>query len=502
MSDVYSRLRAFGDVIRAVRRDGWENTLTGLGTSRDKMMYGSFSPAPRISDYELSALYHHHHLSKRIVNIRPKEAFREGFKVEVKDDTDLAKEINQSITKLGLAHLFRDGQIWGRLYGGCLLIAGIDDGKEMSEPLEDDAEIRTIQYLLLLDKRYIYPATWYEDPSHPKYQQVETYGVMTPTGTMLESSVHESRCIRFGGAITDERERRANNSWDFSILQAIYDALRDGEQNWKAASTMMTDASQGVFKIKGLLASLLTPKGQETMATRMQIVDMARGVARSILLDADSNESYEKIPTQFAGVSDILDRSMMWTAAAAEIPVTLLFGRSAAGMNATGDADYRWFYDSIKGEQTQEVDPNLRRIIDWILRAKDGPTLGDVPEEYTICFPRLWQPTPLEAAQIRKLNAETDSIRIGDTVWTAAEVALSRAAGGDDAPVEIDEELRTIQNDNELELAKNGPIDPLAGLPAPGAKTPATPGLRGTPNGKPATGTPAKAAVRDPKKPK
>lgn len=495
-----SALRGFGSLIRSIRRDGWENAITGLGTTRDKTTYGSYKRSVRISDMELRDLYHHHDLTKRIIDIRPKAMFREGFRVEIKDDTDAAKDVNQEIQKRGIRGLFVRGMIWGSLYGGCLLIAGIDDGKDMSEPLDPDAPIRTIRYFLLLDKRYLTPNSWYEDPEAEKYQEVETYRVMTPTGVLLESVIHESRCIRFGGALTDDQERKQNNGWDYSQLQHIYDACRDGEANWKATNHLLSDASQAVFKIKGFINALATPGGSATMQTRMELLDMARSVARSVILDADHNESFERVATSFAGVADVLDRSMMRTASAARIPVTILYGRSAAGMNATGDGDFRAFYDDLKGERTQEVDPDLRKVMEWIMRAADGPTQGNVPEEWEICYPKLWQSTPLEAAQISKLVAETDKIRIDSQVWTPEEVALSRARGGDESPVEIDEELRELNQKNEKELAKNGPptIDPLTGLPAAGVPgtPPVLPG--GRPNAPPGEDPPGDPTEEDP----
>lgn len=504
MSESYFRLQQFGDLVRSFRADGWENAFTGLGTSRDKNTRGTFCRDYRITDQQLRDLYHHHDLVKRIVNTRPREMFREGFKVDVKDDTDLAKDINKALRKAGIRRLFREGKTWGRLYGGCLLIGGIDDGRDMAEPLEEDAPIRSVQYLLLLDKRYVYPATYYEEPNHPKYLQVETYGIQTPNGHVLDSRIHETRTVRFGGALTDDTERRANNGWDYSIVQHIYNIIRASEQNWQSANHLLSDASQAVFKIKGLMASLMTPKGQEVMNTRMQLVEMCRSVARAVLLDADGGEEFKREPTTFAGIADMLDRDMMRTASAAETPVAILYGRSAAGMNATGDLDFRWFYDSIRSEQTQDVDGELRTVIDWILRAQDGPTMGEIPEEYEICFPRLWQPSPVEQAQIKKLVAETDKCRIDSQVWLPEEVALSRARGGDDAEVEIDEELREMTLENEKELAKNGPpeiIDPITGLPTPGgAPATAAPGSN-LADPKVAAQPAAQPAKRNPQKP-
>ena len=51
------------------------------------------------------------------------------------------------------------------------------------------------------------------------------------------------------------------------------------------------------------------------------------------------NDSFETHQYTFGGIADTYDRFMMDVAGAAETPVTKLFGRSPAGMNATGESD-------------------------------------------------------------------------------------------------------------------------------------------------------------------
>lgn len=456
MTSIYDSLRGFGATIRSFREDGWENAVTGLGTRRDKASYGTFCPSFRLSDTELSSLFHFHDLTKRIVSTKPKEMLRKGFKVAIDEDTETSETVNQVVRDMNILQLFLEGMIWGNLYGGCLLIAGIDDGKDMSEPLSPDAPIRSIRYMFLLDKRYVWPVSYYEDPQDKKYEQVEVYQIGTPEGTLF-SKVHESRCIRFGGAMTDFLQRRAWNGWDMSVLQAVYDTARASEENWKSANHLLADASQAVFKIKGLINAITTPKGVETMTTRMQLVDMCRSVARAVLLDADSNESFERTTTNFAGIPDFLDKNMMRVASAAEIPVSILYGRSAAGLNATGDGDYRWFYDGIAADRLHILDPMLRRVIGWIMSAQDGPTGGAIPDEWCIDYPLLWEPSPTEKAAISKSKAEEDCLYITNQVYFPEEVALARARGGVDATVEIDEELRERMLKNEKDLANADP---------------------------------------------
>ncbi len=479
-------IRAFAQLIRTVRSDGWENVLTGLGTSRDKTQYGYFRASARIPEQELTDLFNHHDLARRIVSLRPSECYREGFKVEIKDDTETAEEINKAIKDRGIVSQFRRATVFGRLQGGGLIIGGLEDGQTQDKPLNEE-NIQRLRYLTFLDKRYVSVMSYYEDPEADKFMEPEVYQISAPNGKML-AAVHETRCIRFGGAETDERTVRELGGWDFSVLQNCYNTLRAFENSWQSVNVLLSDASQGVFTIKGLINAMATPNGRATMQSRMELIDMSRSVARSIVLDADHGESYQRVPTSFAAIPDILDRGMMRMSAAAEVPVTRLFGRSAAGMNATGEGDESVFYDGIRAEQTGVVEPKLRRVINWICKSKDGPTKGEIPEEYEICFPALKQSDPKEEAETEKIYAERDKLLLDAQVWLPEEVALARARGGPNGPVEIDEDMRETALENEAEMAKN---PPAFGAPVMGPDgKPLPPGMNpdGTPQKNPVPG--------------
>jgi phage-related protein (TIGR01555 family) len=133
------------------------------------------------------------------------------------------------------------------------------------------------------------------------------------------------------------------------------------------------------------------------------------------------------VATSFAGLPEMMDRSMMRVAAAAEMPLTLLFGRSPAGMNATGESDIRGWYDTVADAQTDELKPNLERLLKLIMLAQDSPTRGKVPERWAVEFHPLWQPTELEAATVLKLKADTHVALVTAQIEMEAEAGLAMA---------------------------------------------------------------------------
>lgn len=460
-------LRQGGEIWGALSlvRDNWQNVLTGLGTSRDKTAYGRFVRLSEINETELTSLYHQNDTARKIVALKPQEMMRQGFAVSVDDDTEASSAVSKDLRRLDVGLNVRDAMIWGRLYGGAVVIIGADDGGGAEEPLNEDA-IRSVKFLHVVDKRYLVPDTYFEDPLNDEnFGEPQTYRVVTRRGA-TNVVIHRSRLLVFGGSHTSDEERDRLGGWDHSVITPVYDVLRMFDSVWKSAEHLMSDASQAVFKIQGLM-SMLAGGQKDVLQTRMQLVDMSRSVARALLLDAEAGEEFTREASSFTDAQNMLEKFMMRLASAVDIPVTILMGRSPAGQNATGDADFRWFYDTIRTAQENELRPQLEKLVRLVMLAADGPTGGKEPEAWGLSFAPLWQNTPSEQAELEKKHAEKDKLYIDAGVVLPEEVALSRyRPEGWSADTTIDRELREEMLEAEAtmpaatdEPADNEPVD-------------------------------------------
>ena len=275
----------------------------------------------------------------------------------------------------------------------------------------------------------------------PKYGEVQVYNVINPFGNQTNTLIHESRVIRFDGAPVDLLMRRRLAGWTLSMLQAPYDTMRQFDQSFQSIANLMTDLSQAVMKINGL--AQMISNDQATLQTRMTMVDMSRSSGRMVYLDAE-NEEFERSPTPLTGVADTIEMQMLRMAAAAEMPVAILFGREPSGLNATGDADFRRFYDMIAGDQKDILEPKLKRLYKLICLAKDAPTKGTIPDGgYEFTWHKLYAPSELEQSTIRWNMAQADDKYIANGTLTEDEVAMSRFRSGElHLDTEIDGSLR------------------------------------------------------------
>jgi hypothetical protein len=470
------------------RMDSWINAVTGLGTSRDKVVAAYFGLTTTLDDQTLEALYDDD-LAARIVDQLPEDALRQGYDVKIPTDEDATdvsatieteKAIAEALEDLSADQRLLEAWSWGRLFGGGVIYVLTDDPGAIDQELRPD-QIRRIVSLVVIDKRDIFPMTWDTDPRSPTfgepllYQVVRTGGQGVGAQTML---IHRSRLIIFEGVRTTWRRKALNNGWSLSVLQRVHEALRQFGISWQAVAHRMQDWSQAVFKMDGLI-SMIASKGKDALKERMEIVDMSRSTARAILVDAEKEE-FTSNETSFTGAADILGKMMLRMSAAAYMPATILFGQSPAGMDATGQSDQAIWDDRVKSAQEQTLLPRLERLVFLLLSSREGPTNGQVPDGWKIDFRPLRQMTEKEHAEIRKLTSDADSIDINAGVLTPEEVALSRyRATGYSTETKIDLELRKevqeADRDRAIEAANNPQPEPVPGAPAPGTPEPQPP---------------------------
>ena len=458
----------------ATRLDGWMNVLVGLGdATRDKQESAEHVPGVPLDPQQLDALYRDDDTAARICDTVPNEMLRKGFGITIQPGEDnkemaaAAQETEAAILtaaeELDVITTFIEAMTWGRLFGGGAIFVGADDGAaDMSLPLNEE-NIKTIKSLAVLYKRYLTVQEWYGDPMEKLFGKPKIYNmqpsVNSPEG-IEQVFVHHTRLIVFLGTRPTIEQRIELQGWSDSVLDRVDTVLRDYNMGWKAVTHLLQDASQAVFKIKNLIQQIAA-NNTSAILTRLRLVDMNRSIARAIAIDADG-ETFERQPYNFGGVHEILDKLMLRMASAARMPVTILMGQSPAGMDATGDSDTRWFYDTIASDRQTELTPKLRHLLKIVMLAKDGPTGGKLPENWAIQYPSLWEPTPKEESEVRKNTAEQDKTYIETGVATAEEIALSRfKPSGWSMETTIDLELRKEIQAADREAALAG------GKPAP-----------------------------------
>jgi hypothetical protein len=137
-------------------------------------------------------------------------------------------------------------------------------------------------------------------------------------------------------------------------------------------------------------------------------------------------------------------------------------GRSPAGENATGDADFQSWYDHVAAERDNRYNKNLKRIVQLVFLSKDGPTGGVEPSAWDVEYPPLWQPRPKEQAEIFEIYSRAYSNLSTARVLAPEEIALSAfTPQGFQPDISIDREARKqiIKDVGLVGIEPQAPVD-------------------------------------------
>jgi phage-related protein (TIGR01555 family) len=409
-------LRRKNGAVRPHREDGYVNLLNKYGTKQDNSEAYKFEREPVIPDMQLTGLYEGNGLFSKIIDTPAEEALKHGFDLNLKSD-EVNAFVEDALDDLEWEEKAATAIKWARLYGGALIVMLIDDGRGLEEPV-DWEHIRSIDELRVYERSIVQPdyASLYQQDYGgkgvgnrvSKFGQPEYYYVSSIYGSF---KVHESRCLVFRNGVLPEQTSNATYLfWGMPEYVRIRRALRETVTAHTDSVKLLERSVQAIYSMKGLASLLTTDDGENQVLKRLQLVDTSRGLLNSIAIDSEG-EQYDFKTFQFSGVKDVIDATCNMLSALTNIPQTILFGRSPAGMNATGDSDFESYYNFVEKIQRLMLKRNLRTLLDVVFRA--GIASGDVAEEpdYKLEFKPLWSLSDTEQAAVDQTKAQTALVK-------------------------------------------------------------------------------------------
>jgi phage-related protein (TIGR01555 family) len=389
--------------------DSFQNPMTRSGVFMPNALEATEYTLTRFTRnwQTINALYRSHWIVRRIIDVIPEDMIKNGYHILTQLSPDQIKKIVRCDRTTRTSRRILEGLKWGRLYGGAgalIMIEGHEN--QLDQPLDYDMIMPgSYKGLLVLDRwSGVTPEDkLVSDISDPEFGMPEYYTVSSDALT-VGIRVHHSRIIRFMGRPLPYLEQLAETYWGASELEHVIDELKKRDNvSWNIAMLTFM-ANLRVMKMDGMGQLLATGNEQAQMQLYNTIQGMNAMMNNNSLQVLGENDSYETHQYTFGGIGETYDRFMMDVAGAAETPVTKLFGRSPAGMNATGESDMQNYYDTI--EEKQEAD--LRPVYDKILPIMFISTLGGIPDDWDYEFNPVRRPRDDEMADLASKN--TDSV--------------------------------------------------------------------------------------------
>ncbi len=395
---------------RAPVGDGLENVISGFGTSRDKRTWSAYTLGQALERVTLEAMYRSSWLAGKIVDIVADDMTRGwlSFDCDEQHGQQQRAAIEDAQQRLGLRAKVNEALKWARLYGGAVLVLGMHDSvasaAAMAQPLDVEAvRLGDLCYLAVLDRWRVSAAAELVTDLHSSAFGLPAYYDIAESAVR----VHHSRILRFNGNKLPYFAWTANARWDDSVLQRVYEKVRDADAVSGGIASMVFEANVDVLRFDGLAHMLAQQKGgEDCVRKRLDTALMGKSFTKALVLD--QKDAYEKKSNNFAGLAQVMQQVMAEVCGAADIPMTRLYGQAAAGLNATGEGDARNYFDMVSAKQAAELRPQLETLYQVLVRS----ALGTMPGGFAWAFNSLWQMSEKDRAALELQRAQRDQIYV------------------------------------------------------------------------------------------
>ena len=405
-----------GKAVRPYRADGYVNMMTRYGTQKDASEQYKFVPEDAVPDELLTMYYEGNGLFAKIIDTPAEEAIKHGFELKDVSDQTVEDFYTEALDELDWEETAMTAIKWARLFGGSLAVMLINDGRGLDEPL-DWRHIQSIDDIRVFDRSVIQPdytTLFNYDPRDPfstrgsRLGLPEYYQIFSKYGSF---TVHDSRCLVFQNGILPENTTNSiYQLWGVPEYIRLHRAIRDAEVAHRSAPKMLDRSVQPIYKMQNLAAELATEEGESKVLRRLQVIDMARGLLNSLVIDAEG-EDYDFKTFQFSGINDVVSASCNMLSALSNIPQTILFGQAVGGMSSTDDTSMENYYNYVERIQRRMLKSNLRYLLSIIFQA--GLATGEVDEvpKIKIKFNPLWSLSDVEQADLEQKREQTKFTR-------------------------------------------------------------------------------------------
>ena len=350
-----------------------------------------------IPDYDLAEKYQNNGLFSKIIDRPAEEALKHGMEYNV-SDADLREFLDDALDRLDWEEKAVTAIRWARLFGGSIIVMLLDDGGGLEEPVNWQ-DVRSVEELRVYERAIVQP-----DPDTYRTGKAEYFDVSSTYGGTFR--VHRSRCLVFkNGSLPEYGAAQQYYYWGLPEYIRIHKDLFRALKTHTNAANMIEKSVQPVYKQRGLQSMLAGPNGDEMELKRLQVLDASRGIMNTIAVDMEG-EDYDFKTFQMTGAKEILESTCNLLSAVTCIPQTILFGRSPAGENATGESDLENYYNFVEGIQKRMLKKNIRTLIKAIVQAGVYDGSIENPGNIKPTFKPLWSLSETEKATVELTKAQ------------------------------------------------------------------------------------------------
>lgn len=385
--------------VMAMLMDSFTNPMARMGAGTPNLLEASGYVKTEITgDYnQLNILYRQNCFVQRLINTIPHDMLKNWYKIKSQMKPENLEALRRLERTTAVRRRILEGLQWGRLYGGAVGVMILDGHEDLlDQPLDYDMIMPdSFKGLIVFDRwSGVNPSSEIvSDIGSPDFGLPMCYIISSPAIGM-GVRVHHSRVLRFTGTKLPPVDEVAEMYWGSSVVEHVLEAIKKYDNTSYNIAMLVFRACVRTYSIDDHESYSTDEQARKELfdfITAMNWMTSNQGI--SVIGSKDKMETQEY---SFSGLAEVMELFLMDIAGAAEIPVTKLFGRSPAGMNATGESDLQNYYESIDEKQETQ----LRPIFDRLLPVMCMSVFGAIPDDLDYDFVSSRQPTEEERKNI------------------------------------------------------------------------------------------------------
>lgn len=388
--------------------DTFQNLLARLGDGAPNLLNGTDYTMDRLTqNYQLmNNLYRNHWIVRKVIDSIPEDMMKNWIDIQSSLTPEQMKQLDELERKTKIKEKIKEALKWGRLYGGAAAVMVIQGHENiLDEPLDYNTIMPgAFKGLIVCDRWMGIQASTeiIEDVSSPDFG-MPLYYEWDCGNNGSTVKVHHSRVLRFVGRDLPFIEKQVEMGWGESEVEVIYEELKKRDNASYNIANLLFMANLKVLKMQGMEEILSTGDADLQQDLYNTVEGQNRLMNSNSMMVLGKDDDFATHQYTFSGINDVYQSFMLDVAGAAEIPVTKLFGRSPAGLSATGESDLQNYYDMIGQKQVSQLQP----VIDKLLPVMVMSELAYIPSDLSYDFNPVAEQTEEELASIvdKKVNA-------------------------------------------------------------------------------------------------
>lgn len=378
--------------------DGYINFITGAGErGKDKNLYTHYKNDD-ITEIDAISIYDQSWSGSRLVKIPINDMIRKWrfFEGQRKKRWE-ALDVEFCIKKISKTAL-----TYAKVTGGAAIYFETED-KDLNLPIDGRSKLKRLHVF----HRGEINTSFYGHTHNSLFRN--DLDTVTITRSDVDSTlpVHVSRFVFINGPdVTFHDPAETVRVFQGKSCYAATKTLINTFDGLIAdLSHLSSEMGLDIIQIPDLATHFVNEDAERQFTKRMTAAQLGKSVRNALVIDKD--ETHDTKILNLEPYSKLMRSLLEALAAAGNMPLTKFLGVSPGGMNATGESDTRFYYDTIAEMRKVWLGGSLNRIdqkIEFFTGVKRSPYV----------FPQLWEKDDKEDSEITN-NKVSSIIDLQDT---------------------------------------------------------------------------------------